>query len=1593
MLRLRALAVLALFFASSIHLIAQAPGTGLYTFGSFDNRGFDSINIGNLNTHFEIPIVTKSGRGVPFKYTIVYDGLIWSAAGSSGSEYWVPDSGWGFHGQVNDGFAGHLNYHTQTYKCFSDPPSWYWSTRTSNYNYYDAFGQQHNFNYATDACLGTTTGDGTTSDGSGYSFDGNTIHNHYGAVIQVPQNNVSGAGSITDTNGNVVNNNGNGTFTDTLGVTALTIGGGGNASSARTFTYNVANQSDRSTSAFVTMSYRTYTIQTNFGCSDGSGSISEYGPLQNDLVDRITLPDGSFYQFNYEPTPGVSGAVTGRLASITLPTGGIIQYQYLGGCNGNGMNADGTIGSLNRVTTDGTRYFGRSPSPNGSVTTLQDEVGNQTRYTFTNVNGVFYETHRQVYQGNGGSGTPLLDQQTCYGGATPSCDGSAITSPILQVDTWSSLNGGAQRHTRNLYDNVTFQLASVLNYDFDGTTLLKNTTNVYITNGRINSSSVSDGVGHVISSVNYGYDENTPISTSGIPQHGPALTHPGNQTSAHVAILPGGTTLDTTSTYYDTGVPISSTGPTGTTQYSYESTQGFATQVTPPTPSSGVSLPSYASYDANSGIQLWASDANNGSGTPQLQYAQYDKLLRPTQINTVDGGQTTYAYYPAGPTWQSSVSMTTALGQNGNANTSVLYDGYGRSERTAVANGQGTNPAYQVDYCYDAVGNLHFQSTRYQGNGWSTPKQCSGSGTTYSYDALGRVTNINTADGNTTYQYNGRAVKTTDVNGVQKITQTDALGRISRVCEVFSITQPNGDTPQDCQLDIAGSGYLTQYAYDLANRQTTITQGAQTRIFLTDSLGRTTYTKEPESGETNYSYTYNSTGLQVTRTRPQANQCTNINCLTTTTTQYDALGRPLSVTYNDGTPNKQFFYDSPNQSMQWSSTPGNTKGRLVDMTSGSGSTLTRGRFDYDAMGRITHMWQCAPSICGTSSQESRPGLQFGYDLGGNLTYEFDGASGGIQYARSLAGEVTAITNLSYTTGGNPPNLVSNIVNGPSGPITYDLGNGTSSQLWYDSMGRFSMQVFCVTSAKSDCYSNQFYGVWTVPKGSRIIHTSDDVLGGGADYGYDEFNRLTSMNGPSQSFTYDYDRYGNRLHQDIVSGSGTTPGNSFDTSTNQITTSGYVYDAAGNLKTDGLTHYSYSYDAEGNVTALSDGTTTAQYVYDALNRRVRVQTSSSTYEYLFDYTGHRTSSWLEPDNAGNEGRIYWDGKQIAYRAWNGNTYFEHQDGLGTERMRTDYTPAVSSTYQSLPWGDGYTTNENDLAGNAQDNLHFAQLDLDADGTHHAQFRQYSSTQGRWMSPDPYSGSYDSSDPQSFNRYAYARNNPLAVIDPSGLSGVCVSAFPYGNAEEPYVDPSIYNSADCASAYGTWVETGSDVTMDVSSTDPVADPGNGAYATPPSSSNSSGTGGGTGVGSGAAPSNAAQTPTQCKSNFYKTGVGKVIAFLSPLSTIPGSNDEWKTNLAEWTLLPAAKGAAFWAAKSASSATGSFEVLSVTSANSFPLAAPTEAGIGFASKRLGKLASYAIGAATAIDALQSAACGLGTISPDASTAIGLAGGFATN
>ena len=48
------------------------------------------------------------------------------------------------------------------------------------------------------------------------------------------------------------------------------------------------------------------------------------------------------------------------------------------------------------------------------------------------------------------------------------------------------------------------------------------------------------------------------------------------------------------------------------------------------------------------------------------------------------------------------------------------------------------------------------------------------------------------------------------------------------------------------------------------------------------------------------------------------------------------------------------------------------------------------------------------------------------------------------------------------------------------------------------------------------------------------------------------------------------------------------------------------------------------------------------------------------------------------------------------------------------------------------------------------------------------REYG-TQGRWASPDPAGlAAVDPSSPQSWNRYAYVRNNPLNRVDPLGMN---------------------------------------------------------------------------------------------------------------------------------------------------------------------------------------------------------------------------------
>jgi RHS repeat-associated protein len=108
-----------------------------------------------------------------------------------------------------------------------------------------------------------------------------------------------------------------------------------------------------------------------------------------------------------------------------------------------------------------------------------------------------------------------------------------------------------------------------------------------------------------------------------------------------------------------------------------------------------------------------------------------------------------------------------------------------------------------------------------------------------------------------------------------------------------------------------------------------------------------------------------------------------------------------------------------------------------------------------------------------------------------------------------------------------------------------------------------------------------------------------------------------------------------------------------------------------------------------------------------------------------------------------------------------TTYYHTDAIGSVRALSDDTGATVIRHDYLPFGE----DTQPLAG---DPMRFAGKELDPESAlMNFEARYYRNTWGRFTQVDPVSGT--PADPQSWNRYAYALNNPLRFVDPSGLCG--------------------------------------------------------------------------------------------------------------------------------------------------------------------------------------------------------------------------------
>ncbi len=148
-------------------------------------------------------------------------------------------------------------------------------------------------------------------------------------------------------------------------------------------------------------------------------------------------------------------------------------------------------------------------------------------------------------------------------------------------------------------------------------------------------------------------------------------------------------------------------------------------------------------------------------------------------------------------------------------------------------------------------------------------------------------------------------------------------------------------------------------------------------------------------------------------------------------------------------------------------------------------------------------------------------------------------------------------------------------------------------------------------------------------------------------------------------------------------------------------------------------------------------------------------------YLFDPQGEVVDEVSSGYSIQNE-YVYFDGRRIARRDGSGNVTYLFSDQICSSRVITDSSGNVCYDADFYPFGGerAYTTS-------CAQNYKFTGQERDAESNlDNFIARFYSSAEGHFMSPDPLSG--DIGDPQSLNRYAYVRNNPLTLTDPTGMS---------------------------------------------------------------------------------------------------------------------------------------------------------------------------------------------------------------------------------
>ncbi|MGD9631469.1 MAG: RHS repeat domain-containing protein [Pyrinomonadaceae bacterium] len=171
-----------------------------------------------------------------------------------------------------------------------------------------------------------------------------------------------------------------------------------------------------------------------------------------------------------------------------------------------------------------------------------------------------------------------------------------------------------------------------------------------------------------------------------------------------------------------------------------------------------------------------------------------------------------------------------------------------------------------------------------------------------------------------------------------------------------------------------------------------------------------------------------------------------------------------------------------------------------------------------------------------------------------------------------------------------------------------------------------------------------------------------------------------------------------------------------------------------------------------------------YFYDGDGKRVK-KTSATSDDVIFIYDA--AGKLIEERNASTgalqTSYVYAGSRLLSTETSSGISYLTN-DHLGSPRINTDGSGTVTARHDYHPFGE-----EIIRSGYGSDIVRkqFTSYERDGEtGMDFAQARYFNPGFGRFSSPDDFLNDSVPLEPQSWNKYAYVRNNPTNRIDPTG-----------------------------------------------------------------------------------------------------------------------------------------------------------------------------------------------------------------------------------